>query len=388
MCCMLFTLTACAATTPFDPGQPYPPAEKPQVGDILHMATGVYISPEQMYKAVSDTRMIYVGETHDNPASHRLQLNILRYLDDRYPGNVALGMEMFTPSQQPILDQWSAGQLSEKELLSQSRWYQQWGMDFDYYRDLLIYARNHQIPVIGLNVEASLKQAVKDKKFDQLPPEMQKQLPEMDLDDPYQTRVAKAYFKAHAHGNSQVGSFLRVQTLWDESMAENAANFMQQAGNQQRMLIVAGGNHIRYGYGIPRRVFRRIPLSYSLVGSEELDIPEDKQDRLMHVDMPDLPMPAYHYLQFVHYEDLPQRGVKLGVMMSPGDAGIVVKGVMPDSAAQKAGIQTGDILKKINKAELKEYFDLIYELKKLKQGSTISMLIQRQSEELTLLVSF
>ena len=76
-----------------------------------------------MLAAASDARIVYVGETHDNPASHRQELAVLQALDRRYPGGAALGMEMFTPAQQEVLDRWSAGELTEKEFLKTVRVY-------------------------------------------------------------------------------------------------------------------------------------------------------------------------------------------------------------------------------------------------------------------------
>ena len=58
--------------------------------------------------------LVYVGELHDNPASHRLQVEILKAMQASHPGKVALGMEMFNNEQQVALDRWVAGELSEK----------------------------------------------------------------------------------------------------------------------------------------------------------------------------------------------------------------------------------------------------------------------------------
>ena len=97
-----------------------------------------------------------------------------------------------------------------------------------------------------------------------------------------------------------------TQTLWDEVMAETTANHLLTClDGSQRMVVVAGGNHIRHGMGIPRRVFRRLPTSYLLVGTDEINIPADKQDRLMDVETPLFPMPPYDYVAYVAYEDLP-----------------------------------------------------------------------------------
>jgi uncharacterized iron-regulated protein len=261
---------------------PYPPARPPAVGDILHVPSGLFVGETQMLEVVTDARVVYVGETHDNPASHRLELTVLQAMADRWPGRVALGMEMFTPAQQETLDRWTAGRLEEKEFLRESRWFQTWQMDFDYYRDILLFARERRIPVIGLNAGKEQVSAVGRSEVAALPPEERQALPEMDLDDPYQRMLVQAIFGGHGHGENGLAGFLRVQTLWDETMAANVAGFLQERP-EMRMVVVAGSHHVRHGFGIPRRVFRRLPSSYVLVGSQEIDIPAEKQESLMDV---------------------------------------------------------------------------------------------------------
>src|SRR5512134_3694242 len=161
-----------------NPEAPYPPARPPAVGDILHIPTGYYVSEAQMLAVATDARIVYVGETHDNPASHRLELTVLRAMADRYPGGVALGMEMFTPDQQEVLDRWVSGELTEKEFVKQARWQEQWQMDFEYYRPLLDFARERRIPVIGLNAPKSLVRSAARNELGELSDEERARLPE------------------------------------------------------------------------------------------------------------------------------------------------------------------------------------------------------------------
>ncbi|PLX96324.1 MAG: hypothetical protein C0621_01980, partial [Desulfuromonas sp.] len=76
---LLLSLTACAPKGGLfgNPEFPYAPPQPPQVGDLLHLATGLYVTPAEMLAAIAETRLIYIGETHDNPASHRFQLEVL-----------------------------------------------------------------------------------------------------------------------------------------------------------------------------------------------------------------------------------------------------------------------------------------------------------------------
>ena len=59
---------------------------------------------------------------------------------------------------------------------------------------------------------------------------------------------------------------------------------------------------------------RNIPSSFKL-GSHEISIPADKQDRLMDVDIPSFPMVPFDYLLYTAYEDLGKEQVRLGVVL-------------------------------------------------------------------------
>ena len=397
----LFTLAACSSTGsrvmsnhshPMgDPQNPYPLAEAPKVGDIVHLPTGTKVSMAQMLDVAGDARVVYVGETHDNPASHLLELHTLQGLEERHPGKVALGMEMFTRSQQPVLDRWVAGELDEKAFVKESRWFDNWKMDFDYYRDLLVFARDRRIPIVALNTDKNLVQAVRAKPLAELSAEERAQLPEFDLNDRYQRGMAESIFGGHGHGKMHIESFLRVQTLWDETMAESAARYLASpAGKERHLVVVAGGNHISYGFGIPRRVFRRLPTSYVVIGGNEIEVAAEKKDQMMDVVMPEFPMVPYHFVAYLSYSGLAKQGVLLGVMFepAPGGRGLLVKSVVPGSNADRAGVKQDDILLTLDGEKLAESFDLIYAIKKKQVGDRSKLKVERLGEELTLEVEY
>ncbi|MFO7982009.1 MAG: ChaN family lipoprotein [Desulfuromonadales bacterium] len=374
----------CSANTAAigDPQSPYPPPKPPQVGDILHIPTGYYVDESEMLDAIGDSRIVYVGETHDNPAAHRLELTVLRGVSDRHPGKVALGMEMFTPSQQDALDRWVAGELSEKEFLKESGWYQQWNMDFALFRDILVFARDHDIPILGLNADKDMVRKVGRQGVEALSEEERRKVPELDMDDPYHRAMTEAIFGDHDSGGNMLESFLRVQTLWDETMAASIADYLSgEDRKDHHMVVMAGGNHVRFGYGIPRRVFRRLPTSYALVGSREIDIPEDKKDRMMNVDPPPLPMEPYDYLVYTEYEELETNKAQLGVRFEEIEDGIEVLAIVPESAAAEAGLKAGDILLSIEGTRLEDSFDLIYEIGQRQPGDEVMVEYLRDDEK-------
>lgn len=385
----LLALTGCTAMTPLgNPEAPYNLPRQPEVGDILHLPTGTYLTQDQLDSLVTDSRIIYVGETHDNLSSHRWQLNILRALADAYPGEIALGMEMFTPEQQEALNHWTEGGVSEKDFLKEAEWQKVWRMDFAYYRELMEFARDRKIPVLGLNAPKDLVKAIGMTKPEDLSDEQKKRLPELDLNDPYQSALVEAIYGGHDSGSAMLDGFHRVQTLWDESMAENIVNYLTSpAGANKRMVVVAGGNHVRNGFGIPRRVFRRLPTSYLLVGTKELTIPKNRQDRVMNVHVPSFPMPAYDIVIFTDYEDLPDK-VKLGVILEEEDGVVTVTKVIPGSTAEETGIQDGDQIIAIDGESVKEMFDLIYAIQQKSVGDSAQLKIVRDGESFEKTVIF
>jgi hypothetical protein len=296
-------------------------------------------------------------------------------------------MEMFSRSQQAALDRWIAGKLDEKAFLKESRWYGNWNIDFAYYRDLLNFARDRHIPVIALNADKILVEHLRGKSLGQLSSEELARLPKLDMADPYQHAMVVAYFGDHTHGGMLLEGFLRVQTLWDETMAESVARYMvSPAGKEKHLLVIAGGNHVSSGFGIPRRAFRRLPLSYILIGGEEIGVSADKQERMMNVKLPEFPMVPYDFLAFLAYEDLPQSGIRLGVTIetAPTGNGLLVMNVTPGSNAESAGIQQGDLLLAIDGETLVDNIDLVYALKSKKPGVHVVLQIKREGKTINM----
>ena len=81
---------------------------------ILRVADGTTPSLEGVIEDLLQVQIILIGETHDHPAHHRAQLQIINALREKGAA-VAIGLEMFRTDSQEALDRWIAGQLSEQE---------------------------------------------------------------------------------------------------------------------------------------------------------------------------------------------------------------------------------------------------------------------------------
>ncbi len=386
---LLVGLCACAGPRPDTPGEsPYRDPATLVAGQILHLDTGRLLTASELYGNLSHYRVIYVGETHDNVHAHAVQLEILEAMLRRFPGEVTVGMEMLRRPHQAEVDAYLAGEIGEKAFLR--AWDESWGLRaFPYYRELLTLCRDRGIPVLALNPGRDLEAAL---VRDPLPadPELAARLPELDLGDPYYRATMEAYFAGHAGGSDQADTFLRLQALRDETMAATAAAYLQSPeGADQRLLVFAGANHVRYGFGIPRRLYRRLPVPYAVVDTVITEYPETMRPRLMDVALPPIPLRPADFYWAVAYADLSGEQASLGVQVGePANGGVEVQSVVPDSAAEAAGLAAGDIIFSLDDEPVADGFDLRYLVARHRPGESASLSIQRGGERLETRVTF
>lgn len=301
---VLVIVAGCAASgPPVRVESPYVPPSELRKGQVLHLATGRLVDAGELIEYLSRFPVVYVGETHDSTDDHAVEFAILKGLQEKNPGSLALGLEMLQRTFQPEVDAYVRGELEEERFVQV--WEQNWGDTFLYYREILSFARERAMPVRALNVGKDMRDAVRGQAEEGPEAARAEDLPEMDLEDPYHREYVRAILAGHPMGSRHVEAFYRVQVLWDEAMAESAAEYLKSREGQGRQLVIlAGGNHVRYGLGIPRRLFRRLPLPYAIVLPYPVEIPEDKHDRLMKVEIPDLPLRPADFYWAVGYESL------------------------------------------------------------------------------------
>lgn len=392
---------ACAGPTRSSPGHapvPEPPpshsAESPYrsieglpAGTIVHVPTGVELSRAQLFDLLAGARVIYVGESHDNVRHHRIQLDILQGLVERYPGHVAVGMEMFQRPAQPALNRWSRGELDDKELAA--LWYDNWTEDYAYYRDIMEFIRERHIPLVALNASQQTAHALSAGGSAALSPEQRAALPEIDTEDPYHREQMRAVFGAHAQG-AGFDSFYRTMLLWDETMAQTVAEYVTSPqGRDDRLVVFAGGGHVAYGFGIPRRAFRRAPVPYVTIlpQTDAALAPADRPDAVMEVESSPLPLPIADVLWATGYEDLPP-GVRLGVRVEGGEDGVVVTAVEPDSPAARAGLREGDVIRSFDGEPVRKPVDVVRLVRSHEPGDHASLTVGRGDATLAIDVSW
>lgn len=368
---------------------PYRDPATLEKGNILHLATGRLLTEPELLDYLSHYAVVYLGEIHDSVEDHAAELAILKGLEERFPNGVALGLEMLSRPDQESLDAYLRGAMEEKEFIEV--WEGSWGANtFAYYREILHLAREKKIPVLALNASPELREAVREKGLDGLDPEDAERLPEVDLEDPFHRAFLEAMFAGHEPREGGTEAMQQVQLLWDETMAQTAADYLASGeGSGKRLVIIAGGNHVRYGFGIPRRLFRRVPVPYTIVESYIAEISRDKRGTLMDVEIPELPMRPADVYWAVAYDDLGGRRVKLGVLIRQAEeGGVRVIGVIPGGPAEAAGLEKGDLIVSAGGDAVREVFDLTRKVSEYEPGDTGPVEVIRGEERVSLEVTY
>ena len=221
---------------------------------ILETDSASVISQTQLMSQLANIQVVYAGENHTNPAHHAIQLAIIKAMA-QHTTDLAIGMEMFAYTYQALLDRWVTGALNETEFLRLTHWYANWRFDYGLYRDILEYAKEKKIRVIGLNVPFHIPPKIRVGGIASLSPADRRHLPaSIDTADTDHRDYLEAIFNLHSfRGRDSFEFFYEAQCTWEDGMAERVAENLGTG----KMVVLAGNGHIIRKFGIPNRAFSR-----------------------------------------------------------------------------------------------------------------------------------
>ena len=262
--CVLFALVAaalplagCAVTGP-DVARPAAIAVQPEA--IVSGATGRPVGWDEMVSDLAAARVVYVGERHPSAAHHRAQLRVIEALHGRDP-ELAVGVEMFDRSYQPVLDRWSGGELDEAEFLRRTHWYANWRFDYALYRPILDYVKANRMRLVALNLPFNIPPKIRVGGTGHLSDYEKAFLPDrVDTSKAAHRAFVQQVFRQHDF-RSDFEDFYLAQCVWEDVMAESVARSLGSG----RMVVLAGNGHIQFKYGIPDRAFERTGAPFRTV---------------------------------------------------------------------------------------------------------------------------
>jgi uncharacterized iron-regulated protein len=300
-------LNACSAAQPNVPVQaPVPPAapgsatpgvrepKPPLPADVVAKAARpmhVLIEPggEQklsepgLWDVLAESRVVCFGEQHDSPQHHYAQSRALAELAARArtaQRPLGVGFEMFQRPYQPALTGFVTGALPEEQFIVDSQYKERWGFDFALYRPLLETARDYHLDALALNAPKELSRKIGRSGLGSLDEGEKAQLPELDLTNPDHKSFFDSAMSEHPMppGGPKLEDMYAAQVLWDETMAETASRWLEQASPNSQLVVIAGNGHCHHS-AIPARITRRtrVPvLSVTPVLASELSSFRDR----------------------------------------------------------------------------------------------------------------
>jgi len=167
--------------------------------------------------------VLFFGEDHNDSVGHYLEAEIFKKLSSRYPQKTALSLEMFHTDVQPVVNEYLAGLISEKNFIKEGR---AWG-NYKDYKPLIEQAKQQKLPVIAANAAARYSNAVTMnglKALNNLPKSSLSLLPPLPID----TAQGRYYDKfTETLGGHNMGSMkiYQTQNLWDATMAWSIGKF-------------------------------------------------------------------------------------------------------------------------------------------------------------------
>jgi uncharacterized iron-regulated protein len=183
------------------------------------------ISIDNIVADMKDADVLFFGEEHNDSIGHALEAEFFQKLNQAYPQHIALSMEMFHTDIQPVVNEYLADVISEKNFLKESRAWE----NYNDYRPLVEYAKNNKLRVIAANAAARYSNAVTKNGLNTLknfPKTSLSFLPPLPIDTATGRYHEKFTGLLGGHGMGTLKVY-QTQNFWDATMAWSISKFTQ-----------------------------------------------------------------------------------------------------------------------------------------------------------------
>lgn len=240
---------------------------------LLDLARSRTASLTELAPQLAKADLVLVGESHGNRLHHQAQLAVIRALHEGgHP--VAVGLEMFQRREQPVLDRWVAGGLTEADMAHE--FFRNWNIEWEAYRDIFVYCRDNGIPMAGLNVPRDITRKVAREGFAALTPEEMGLLPPITCSvDPQYEEFLRGFAGSSGHEEA-FDRFCQAQLVWDAAMAVHALDFLKTRPGWT-MVVMAGSVHA-WKPAVPDQARRLAPQAAVISILPETGVKGDPSD--------------------------------------------------------------------------------------------------------------
>lgn len=227
-------LTGCQALPPLPTWQAPNGREHADLGVIRDLRTGEQLTAEQLVERLAPAPRVLVGEQHDNPDHHALELWLLQALEQKRAQGSVL-MEMLNPDQQAKVD--SARGQTIADLPAALAWQKNW--EWSMYGPIVRHALAQPYPLLSANLDRSeIMNIYKTRPVLEGSASTAQSVQAPLLEDIRESHCGLL-------PEEQLPSMLAVQQQRDRRMAQRLLAAPQPA------LLFAGAFHVRRDLGVP-----------------------------------------------------------------------------------------------------------------------------------------
>jgi len=343
---------------------------------------------EALLERAVESGVLLLGETHDSHEHHRWQLQVITALHSRHP-DLVIALEMFPRRVQPALDRWIAGEIDEAEFLRDSGWRQAWRFDPALYLPIFHFARMNRIPLVAVNVERSLIQAVSKEGYAAIPASEREGVSEpAPAIEAYEDMLLaswrdhlppdKQQDAALARQDAEFRRFVESQLVWDRAMAQGIA----EAARQKPGAVVVGlmgSGHVIHGWGVShqlQQMGRKAPLAL---------LPWDRDGDCASL-VPGLADAVFGVAEPPRTAAVTRP--RLGITLEPAENGVRIGAVTAGSIAERTGLRKGDVIIEIAGVRPEQAIEVAAAVARQAPGTWLPLKIQRGSRTLEFVAKF
>jgi len=199
------------------------------------------VTLDDIVNDMANADVLFFGEEHNDSTGHYLEYALFKKLFNKFPGDMALSMEMFETDAQLPLTEYLEQFIPEKSLITDARaWH-----NYKDYKPMIQYALLNHIPVIAANAPGRYAHLVSQDglvALERLSEAAQSYLPPLPIDTltgPYYEKFTDIM---GGHAAMSGSKMFQAQNLWDATMGWSISKFYK-AHREYKILQINGGFH-------------------------------------------------------------------------------------------------------------------------------------------------
>ena len=234
------------------------------------------VTLDEITNDMNKADVLFFGEEHNDSTGHYLERVMFKKLADKYPGKLALSMEMFETDCQLPLNEYLAGFIREKNFITEARAWK----NYKDYRPMIELAKANHIPVTAANAPAryvNMTNRLSLTSLQQLDANGKGLLPPLPIDTATGTYYDKFIEVMGGHAAVSKSKVFQAQNLWDATMGYNIAKTFK-AHHGYKIFQVNGGFHSEEKMGTAAQLKKYAPniriLNIAAYADDSFDNPD------------------------------------------------------------------------------------------------------------------